>query len=102
MTTRAWLARAAADAGQKWAERFRAGLLRDGRVASGGWPGTLTEARTVAATYLRDDGHAPQLRGLSITEFDGFARMVNASARQGWLAWAARDAPEPSFDDDAR
>ena len=72
--------------GHAWAEELRAALHREGRSATGGWPGTMREARRRCAAYgaLGVGGQDPE----------GFARAMNAAARRHWLV--LRDRPEPT------
>jgi hypothetical protein len=69
-----------------WVESWRAALRRDGRAMSGGWPGTIPEARALLVRSL-----TPELakRGLSSPPADRLARASRdtyAAARRAWLA----------------
>ena len=78
---RAHIQEAAAALGKIWADHFRRDLHREGRAASGGWPGTLREARARV--------------GLNITEAERevAARTAYSSARDEWRKHAE---PEPT------
>jgi hypothetical protein len=72
--------------GRSWAADLRASLLREKRRASGGWPGTLGEARMHVARALLPwlDSHGQRIA--SSGQSEGAARVVYASARSAWLA----------------
>jgi hypothetical protein len=65
-----------ASAGRQWAESVRNGLIEDGRVACGGWPGTVSEAR--ARTQC-----APETPP---SERERLVRLLYDSAREFWLS----------------
>ncbi len=72
------IALAAQAAGKSWADAVRIGLEADGRDV-GMWPGTLSEARTLAIRIIGehmtpDDAH------------EEVARAVYAAARSSWNA----------------
>lgn len=94
-----WLEQATSEAGRLWAQQYRAVLMQERRAPSGGWPGTLTEARSVASACLAGVvvSRAPRF---TPKELDLAARLVNASARRDWLIAATRETPEPPFDDE--
>ena len=85
--------RGAEQVGQNWASQLRASIQLEHRRASGGWPGTLSEARTQVALFL-----LPWLQregqGAVVTseQREGVARLVYASARSAWLV--ERDAED--------
>jgi hypothetical protein len=85
----------ATSAGENWARELRATLLVERRRTSGGWPGTMTEARArVAAAVLPwsvPRGESPPTEA----ERENAARLLYASARSAWLTNA-----EPNIDDD--
>jgi hypothetical protein len=77
--------------GRSWAADMRASLLLEKRRASGGWPGTLGEARMHVARallpWLSSQGH-----GIATSlQSEGAARVVYASARSAWLATCEAD-----------
>ncbi|MBI5532000.1 MAG: hypothetical protein HY898_04745 [Deltaproteobacteria bacterium] len=86
----------ACDAGRRWAETFRAGLLLEGRAVAGGWPGTMPEARAVVRASFAAEVARRRVGALSSEEIEWLARIVYASARQDWLSRAEREAPEPA------
>ena len=94
------LEKVADEAGRKWAERYRQVLLRDRRALTGGWPGTLTEARAVASKYLSTAVMSCSPLGPTAVERERLARMINASARRDWLESAARESSEPMGDEE--
>lgn len=72
------LAEIAAATGERWAASRIQALRAAGRRASGGWPGTLTEARN----YLS----AEQVRmALNREELAWMTRAVYDAARRDWL-----------------
>ncbi|MBX3274575.1 MAG: hypothetical protein KF729_30195 [Sandaracinaceae bacterium] len=71
---------AAIDFGRRWAREVVSSLHGAGRRASGGWPGTLSEARSYAAPLLRDTAfEAPS------DAREEVARVLYAAARTDWL-----------------
>jgi hypothetical protein len=84
------LGQVAVAAGHAWVHWWRAELARQGRPMSGGWPGTLSEARrrvlAHAVSQLGADG------ALSDHELTDLARTVFATARADWIANAVREA----------
>lgn len=83
------LAERASSAGQSWASEVRAALARDGRRATGMWPGTLSEARALAERVIGAAPHGPASR----EQREEVARTLYAAARKSWLK--AREA-DPS------
>ncbi len=67
----------AAAAGRLWADSVRASLEAEGRPVSGGWPGTMSEARA----RLPDDLG----RGLESEEVSRLTRVLYHAARDSWL-----------------
>jgi alkylhydroperoxidase family enzyme len=72
--------------GSAWVEEWRRELAVDGRPMSGGWPGTLSEARERAATRMRDE-----LRSDDPATLEAVARKANEIARSLWLSQSERD-----------
>lgn len=68
---------AAADAGRLWADSVRTELEAEGRPVTGGWPGTMSEAR---AKLPGDVG-----RGLESDEVSRLTRVLYRAARDSWL-----------------
>ena len=80
------LERAVDAAGQAWALDWSNVLSGEGRAVSGGWPGTLSEARgRVAACVAKRVG---PVRRVSAEELESLARRAYAAARKAWLARA--------------
>jgi len=80
------LERAVDAAGEAWALDWSNTLHGEGRSVSGGWPGTLSEARSrVAACVAKRFGVA---RRVSAEELEMLARRAYAAARKAWLAHA--------------
>jgi hypothetical protein len=79
------LKEAAVAAGASWAKHRRDALIHEGRLAVGGWPGTMSEARGFAASYLSAQRRA--IPGLTREELSWLARATYAHARRDWLAW---------------
>jgi hypothetical protein len=71
-------------AGASWAKRLRDALLHEGRLATGGWPGTMSEARGFAASFLTTERRS--IPPLTREELTWLARATYAQARQDWLA----------------
>jgi hypothetical protein len=85
------LERLAVDEGRHWARGLRRSLAGEGRRIAGGWPGTLSEARSRVVTgcgrVMRESGQVEP----SSAELDWMARRLNAAARHDWLAKAERE-----------
>jgi hypothetical protein len=86
----------AIDAGRKWAAALRRELAEEGRPVAGGWPGTLSEARSRAAARCKLELAALAHATASSGELDQAARRLNAAARRDWLAKAEREVVEES------
>lgn len=70
--------------GAEWAHRTEDRIRADGRPLSGGWPGTLSEARQIVATHARASSRAP-------SDLDRLSRLVYSSGRQTWLVRARHE-----------
>jgi hypothetical protein len=70
--------------GDAWVENVTFDLQRDNRAATGGWPGTMREARARTCAHFR---------GIVITsdELEQAARAAYQHARHRWLAHARTD-----------
>ncbi len=92
-TRRAAIDKSAATLGRAWAEHCRRELHGEGRAASGGWPGTMREARSrVGRTLvLLEDGHNVTFV-ITEAERDLAAHTAYCSARD---EWRKRADPEP-------
>lgn len=74
----------AAIAGRDWAGAVRSQLAGEGRAASGGWPGTMTEARVRASQLRGQSSVSPQERAR-------LARILYAAAKDTWAVGATAD-----------
>lgn len=72
------VALAAQAAGKSWADAVRLGFQADGRDV-GMWPGTLSEARALAARIVGEHRMPEE-------EHEAVARAVYAAARNSWNA----------------
>lgn len=80
------LERAAASEGESWASDCARALRREGRPPTGGWPGTMSEARARVATRVASRlGLDPNK---SASELRWLAQRVYSAARQAWRAAA--------------
>jgi hypothetical protein len=86
--------RAARTTGEEWAHARVAELGGEGRSASGGWPGTITEARSRVLPALSRVLARERLGPPALTEIDGAARTAYARARAVWGALAKADESE--------
>jgi hypothetical protein len=73
--------------GRGWAAELRASLLREKRRASGGWPGTLAEARAHIARAMSTQAKC----AVTGKESENAARVAYASARSAWRENCAAD-----------
>lgn len=80
---RAQLERGAIAAGERWADQCRETLRQQGRLPSGGWPGTVREARALVAAYFRTELSGP---ALTFEELERAAKISYARARRHWYA----------------
>lgn len=72
----------AVDAGRAWAGTVRQLLHEEGRAATGGWPGTMTEARARASQLDSATSLSPQERVR-------LARILYAAAKTSWAVGPA-------------
>jgi hypothetical protein len=82
--------RTAVALGLAWADGWRQDLRQQGRSASGGWPGTMREARMRVGHTLRVEMDGKALPALTEVEREVAARKVYASARGAWCKSADR------------
>jgi hypothetical protein len=80
--------------GRTWAAGCRHELHREGRTASGGWPGTLSEARARVGRRLvvEASGGRSELH-ITDAEREVAARLAYSSARAEWLRHVEPEAP---------
>lgn len=83
---RAVLAEGAALVGGSWARAVHTAVCLEGRPASGGWPGTLGEARARIAPHLRAELARHGMPDLSADEITAVARDAYRTAKRAWLA----------------
>ncbi|MCU0691843.1 MAG: hypothetical protein MUF54_10610 [Polyangiaceae bacterium] len=79
-------------AGFVWAQRLCARMRAERRGVHGGWPGTMTEARTIVRAAIAAPGVGQTL--LTHGDLERLARLTYASARQHWLSCASREPPD--------
>jgi hypothetical protein len=82
----ALLERCAQSEGLLWATEALAGIHAQMRVARGGWPGTVSEARARVAGYLLPALARQGLAGTTESERERAARCLYHSARAQWIA----------------
>jgi hypothetical protein len=84
----------AAALGRTWARGCRDDLHREGRLASGGWPGTLNEARARVGYALTVEAHGRQKK-IVINEAERAiaVRAAYASARDEWRRHVEPEGP---------
>ncbi len=81
---RALLERAAGQAADEWVDQLKRELLAEQRTPSGGWPGTVGEARNWSRAYalrLAELAQSPP----TAEELEFYARRTYAHARGKWL-----------------
>jgi hypothetical protein len=96
------LERTAASVGETWARGWLAELGSEGRSAAGGWPGTITQARSRVRVMVTAELARARFQPAAADEVDKTARAAYARAREVWLASAKADDADdddPSDDD---
>ncbi|MEM1418116.1 MAG: hypothetical protein AAGH15_24690 [Myxococcota bacterium] len=78
--------------GVAWANDVLSGLEAEGRPASGMWPGTLSEARSLLARAASAAGGSYDRRN-----DEEQVRAVYAAARDCWNRRRAPDVPDPQL-----
>lgn len=76
--------RAAVAAASAWTESYFGQLARERRAVTGGWPGTLSEARVRASAEVARELAAQSMAALTHDELAHAARLTNAEARRAW------------------
>ena len=76
MTTQTTREEQVAEAGVAWAGSVRTLLREEGRPATGGWPGTMSEARARIPHHLG--------RGLGAVELAHLAKVLYRAAKDSW------------------
>ena len=69
---------------QAWAQALKRDLAEDGRRITGGWPGTLTEARSRAGAEVGRALWSRTLQALTSEELSAVARNAFREARRVW------------------
>jgi len=90
---RLFLERSAITLGRTWAEERRSELRREGRLAAGGWPGTLREARLRVDRFLLREMPQQKLSTVTDAEREIAARAAYSSARTEWRRNADPEVP---------
>lgn len=84
----------AAVLGRTWAQGCRDDLHREGRLASGGWPGTLNEARARVGYALLVEARGRQKKiVINEAERELAVRAAYASARDEWRRHVEPEGP---------
>lgn len=79
------LERRAVAAGEEWAAETRLRVNGEQRLATGGWPGTVSEARARVAQVMSPLLARTGLGALTHDERKQMARVLYAAARESWL-----------------
>jgi hypothetical protein len=88
--------------GETWARGWLAELGSEGRSAAGGWPGTITQARSRVRAVVTAELARAKFQPAAADEVDRTARAAYARAREVWLASAkADDADDDEPEEDA-
>jgi hypothetical protein len=90
---RAFIEQTASALGRTWAEGCRRDLHREGRPASGGWPGTLHEARSLVHHALPVEMEGRRMNAINEAERELAVRTAYASARDEWRRHLDPEAP---------
>jgi hypothetical protein len=83
---RALITRTSASIGKAWACGWRQQLAAQGRAVTGGWPGTMSEARARVAKALMPELLCVGVIDLSFDENEHAARTIYGAARRQWLS----------------
>ena len=84
--------------GHGWAAHLLAELRREGRTASGGWPGTMREARTRVERLLLPALARAHLPETTSDERLALTRGLYAAARRHWLEQCEVDDEDDELD----
>jgi len=88
------LGRRIADAAERWAYRIWSAVRQERRRTSGGWPGTLSEARYLVVGQLLPSLDFECLRELAEVDREQVARCLYRNARSSWSHLQRRDVEE--------
>lgn len=80
--------------GDAWVEHVKVDLAADEREATGGWPGTMREARARTYAHFTNQAALDRYGALSRDELEHAVRAVYERARNRWLACARTDDEE--------
>src|SRR5271155_4165875 len=94
------LERTAVAVGETWARGWLAELGSEGRSAAGGWPGTITQARSRVRAVVTAELARARCHPAAADEVDRTARAAYARAREVWLAQAKADDADDDLGDD--
>jgi hypothetical protein len=90
---RGFIEETATTLGRTWAVGRRRDLQREGRPASGGWPGTLREARALVEHALPMEMQGRSMNAITEPERELAARTAYASARNEWRRHVEPESP---------
>ena len=82
---RTLLAATATDIGQRLFARRREEMVREGRALSGGWPGTVREARALAIAVLAPAFAQRRMSAPTTDELGWAMHAAYHEARRAWL-----------------
>jgi hypothetical protein len=85
MRRRAILRHGPSTIGSAWADLLCANVTSEGRTISGGWPGTILEARARIARHLHEELARSGLPPPRSGEIDAAATATYSRARAHWL-----------------
>ncbi len=80
--------------GEDWARARVAQLGSEGRSAAGGWPGTITEARSRVRSLVASELARERFQPAAVEEVDRAARAAYSRARAVWATLAKADESE--------
>lgn len=81
--------------GETWARGWFQSLMNEGRPVSGGWPGTIQEARCRARAHCDRELSVRGMTPLSHEELDQVAAAIYERAKRDWLR-VVREGKVPS------
>lgn len=90
---RALLEEGAIAVGKQWARGCLEDLRRQSRPATGGWPGTLAEARARVSAHFTEDLRRRSIAALTYSELDWVAKAAYATAKRDWNSPSDPDEP---------
>jgi hypothetical protein len=90
---RGFIEETATTLGRTWAVGCRRDLQREGRPASGGWPGTLREARALVEHAFPVEMQGRRMNAITEVERELAVRTAYASARNEWRRHVEPEGP---------